>query len=141
MNKNRETAWVYMKDTLLCIMWVGDTWINYSIQALEDPNGPFPYHKYQTWNALIDYNQQVTSKTKKYLSDIQKKDLLKRVFRVNNDGIRRRSPVKDALIHVFIEELRHRDDKIAIPWQIDIEPLDMSWLSVMKKTIPLWVMN
>lgn len=54
MNKNRETAWVYMKDTLLCIMWVEDTWINYSIQGLEDPNRPFPYHKSQTWNALID---------------------------------------------------------------------------------------
>jgi hypothetical protein len=64
-----------------------------------------------------------------------------RVFRVNNDGIRRRSPVKDALIHVFTEELRHRDEKIAIPWQMDIEPPDMGWLSVMKKTIPLWIMK
>jgi hypothetical protein len=54
MNKNRETAWVSMKDTLLCIMWVEDTWINYSIQGFEDPNRPFPYHEYQTWNALID---------------------------------------------------------------------------------------
>ena len=43
MNKNRETAWVSMKDTLLCIMWVEDTWINYSIQGFEDPNRPFPY--------------------------------------------------------------------------------------------------
>jgi hypothetical protein len=54
MNKNRETAWVSMKDTLLCIMWVEDTWINYSIQGLEESNRPFPYHKYQTWNTLID---------------------------------------------------------------------------------------
>ena len=133
MNKNRETAWVSMKDTLLCIMWVEDTWINYSIQGLKDPNRPFPYHKYQTWNALIHYNQQVTSKTKKYLFDIQKEDLLRPVFRVINDGIRKRSPVKDALIHVFTEELRHRDEMIAIPWQMNIEPLDMIWLSVMKK--------
>jgi uncharacterized damage-inducible protein DinB len=113
---------------------VEDTWINYSIQGLEEPNRPFPsYHKYQTWNNLIDYNQQVTSKTKKYLFDIQKEDLLKRVIRVNNDGIRRRSPVKDALIHVFTEELHHRDEMMAIPWQTDIEPLDIGWLSVMKK--------
>ena len=114
-------------------MWVEDTWINYSIQELDDPNRPFQYHKYQTWNALIDYNQEVTSKTKKYLSNIQKEDLLRPVFRVINDGIRKRSPVKDALIHVFTEELRHRDEMIAIPWQMDIEPPDMGWLSVMKK--------
>jgi uncharacterized damage-inducible protein DinB len=91
MIKNRKTAWLSMKDTLLHIMWVEDTWINYSIHALDDPNRPFPYHKYQTWNALIDHNQEVTSKTKKYLS---KEDLLMPVFRVNNDGIRRTSLVK-----------------------------------------------
>ena len=133
MNKNRETAWVSMKDTLLHIMWVEDTWINYSIRGLDDPNRPFSYHEHQSWNALIDYNQEVTSKTKKYLFDIQKEDLLRPVFRVINDGIRKRSPVKDALIHVFTKELRHRDEMIAIPWQMNIEPLDMIWLSVMKK--------
>ena len=43
---------------------------------------------------IIDYNQEVASKTKKYLSEIQKEDLLKPVFRVNNDDVRRRSIVK-----------------------------------------------
>ena len=114
MIKNRETAWLSMKDTLLHIMWVEDTWINYSIQGLDDPNRPFPYHKYQTWNALIDYNEEVTSKTKRYLSNIQKKDLLKSVF---------------------------RGEIIAIVWQMNIQPPDMGWLSVMKKTNPPWVMQ
>ena len=118
-----------------------DTWINYSIQGLDDPNRPFPYHKYQTWNALIDYNQEVTSKTKKYLSNIQNEDLLKPVFRVHNDGVRRTSLVKDVLLHVFTEELHHRGEIIAILWQMDIQPPDMGWLSVMKKTNPLWVMR
>ena len=139
--KNRETAWLSMKDTLLHIIWVEDTWINYSIQGLDDPNRPFPYHKYQTWNALIHYNQEVTSKTKKYLSNIQKEALLKPVFRVNNDGVRRTSLVKDVLIHVFTEELHHRGEIIAILWQMDIQPPDMGWLSVMKKTNPLWVLK
>src|SRR5437867_4989060 len=79
--KNRETAWLSMKYTLLHITWVEDTWINYSIPGLEDPNRPFPYHKYQTWNVLVDYNQEVTSKTKKYLSSIHKEDLLMSVVR------------------------------------------------------------
>src|SRR5438132_434960 len=83
------------KYSLVHINLVEDTWINYSIKGLDNPNRPFPYHKYQTWNALIDYNQEVTSKTKKYLFDIQKEDLLKPVFRVNNDGKRRTSLVKD----------------------------------------------
>jgi uncharacterized damage-inducible protein DinB len=140
MIKNRETAWLSMKD-ILRIMWVENTWINYSIQGLDDPNRPFPYHKYQTWNALIDYNQEVTSKTKRYLSNIQKKDLLKPVFRVNIDGVRRTCLVKDVLIHVFTGELHHRGEITAILWQMDIQPPDMGWLSVMKKTNPQWIMK
>ena len=114
MIKNRETAWLSMKDTLLHIMWVEDTWINYSIQGLDDPNRPFSYHEHQSWKALIDYNQEVTSKTKKYLSHIHKEDLLKPVVRVNKDGVRRTSLVKDVLTHVFTEELHHRGGIIAI---------------------------
>jgi uncharacterized damage-inducible protein DinB len=45
------------------------------------------------------------------------------------------------LIHVFTEELHHRGEIIAILWQMDIQPPDMGWLSVMKKTNPLWVMK
>jgi uncharacterized damage-inducible protein DinB len=87
-----------------------------------------------------DYNQEVTLKTKKYLFNTRKEDLLKPVFRVNNDGIRRTSLVKDVLIHVFTE-LHHRSELIAILWQMDIQPPDMCWRSVMKKTNHLWVMK
>ena len=43
------------------------------------------------------------------------------------------------LIHIITEELRHRGEIIAIRWQMNIQPPDMGWLSVMKKTDPLWV--
>jgi uncharacterized damage-inducible protein DinB len=39
------------------------------------------------------------------------------------------------LIHVFTEELHHRGEIIVILWQMDIQPPDMGWLSVMKKQI------
>jgi uncharacterized damage-inducible protein DinB len=35
MTKNRETGWLSLKDTLLHIIWVEDSWINYSTQGLE----------------------------------------------------------------------------------------------------------
>ncbi len=41
MIKNHETAWLSLKDTLLHIIWAEDSWINYSIQGLEDPNSHF----------------------------------------------------------------------------------------------------
>jgi hypothetical protein len=42
--------------------------------------------------------------------------------------------VKDVLVHVFTE-LHQRGEMTAILWQMDIEPPDMDWLSVMKKQI------
>jgi uncharacterized damage-inducible protein DinB len=62
MIKNRETGWLSLKDTLLHIIWVEDSWINYSIQGLEDPNRPFPYSNYNSWNAIDNYNLNSTLK-------------------------------------------------------------------------------
>ena len=31
-------------------------------------------------------------------------------------------------------------DLITILWQMDIQPPDMGWLSVMKKTDPIWIL-
>lgn len=36
------------------------------------------------------------------------------------------------------EELHHRGEIIAILWQKDIQLPDISWLSVMRKTNPIW---
>ena len=141
MVRNHDIAWLSLKDTLLHIIWVEDTWINYSIQGLEDPNRPFNYSKYQTWNSIIEYNSRIISKVDEYLSNIKLEDLDRKVWRINNDGIKRTSRIKDVLIHVVTEELHHRGEIIAILWQMNIEPPDMGWLSIMKKTDPLWVMK
>ena len=41
VTKNRETGWLSLKDTLSHIIWVEDSWINYSIQGLEILIGHF----------------------------------------------------------------------------------------------------
>jgi len=141
MIKNHETAWLSLKDTLLHIIWAEDSWINYSIQGLEDPNRPFPYSNYKSWSAIEDYNFECISKVNNYLSSLKPDDLYKSVSRINNDGIRRTTIVKDVLIHVITEELHHRGEIIAILWQMNIQPPDMGWLSVMKKTDPVWIIK
>jgi uncharacterized damage-inducible protein DinB len=135
MVKNHETAWLSLKDTLLHIIWVEDSWINYSIQGLEDPNRPFPYSNYNSWNAIEDYNLKCTLKVNKYLSSLRHDDLWKPISRINNDGIRRNTTLRDVLIHVITEELHHRGEIIAILWQMNFQPPDMGWLSVIKKQI------
>jgi uncharacterized damage-inducible protein DinB len=141
MIKNHETGWLSLKDTLLHIIWAEDSWINYSIQGLEDPNRPFPYSRYNSWKSIDDYNTKVISKVDNYLSSLTADSLYKSVSRLNKDGVRRNTIAKDVLMHVFTEELHHRGEIIAILWQMDIQPSDMGWLSVMKKTDPVWIMK
>ena len=136
MVRNRETAWLSLKDTLLHIIWAEDSWINYSIQDLDDPNRPFHYEKYNSWSLIDNYNFNCISKVNNYLKSLKPKDLYKPVSRINKDGIRRTTMVRDVLIHVMTEELHHRGEIIAILWQMNIQPPDMGWLSVMKKQIP-----
>ena len=141
MVKNRETGWLSLKDTLLHIIWVEDSWINYSIQGLEDPNRPFPHSKYNSWKAIEDYNLNSTLKINSYLDSLTPNDLWKSISRMNVDGIRRTTKVRDVLIHIITEELHHRGEIIAILWQMNFQPPDMGWLSVMKKTDPIWILK
>lgn len=141
MVKNHEVSWLSLKDTLLHIIWAEDSWINYSIHGLEDPNRPFPFSHYNSWKDIEDYNFKVISKVDNYLTSLTAESLVKPVSRVNKDGVKRNTVAKDVLIHVFTEELHHRGEIIAILWQMDIQPPDMGWLSVMKKTDPIWIMK
>lgn len=139
--KNHETGWLSLKDTLLHIIWIEDSWVNYTIHGLEDPNRPFPYSNYTSWSLIENYNSITTSSVSNYLSLLKSEDLDRFVSRFNIDGIRRNSRIKDVLIHVVVEELHHRGEIIAILWQSDIRPPDMGWLSIMKKTDPIWILD
>ncbi len=141
MTAKYNTAWLSLKDILLHIIWAEDSWINYSINDLEDLNRRFDFTKYDSWRKIVDYNDKVVSKVTRYLKKIDDKDLQKTVYRINNDGIGRKLIVKDVLLHVMTKELHHRGEIIVILWQKNIRPPDMGWLSVMRKTDPIWDMK
>jgi uncharacterized damage-inducible protein DinB len=102
---------------------------------LDDPNRPFNYSRYQIWDSITDYNSKVILKVDEYLYNVKQEDLDRKVWRINNEGIRRTSKVKDILMHVITEELHNRGEIIALLWQMSIQPPDMGWLSVMGKQI------
>jgi uncharacterized damage-inducible protein DinB len=139
--KNRETGWLSLRNTLLHIIWAEDTWIHYSIRGMDDPRRPFPFDQYSSWPVIAAYNDEVVSKTAKYFETLTAAELDRKVTRVNKDGVRRTISVRDALFHVVTEELHHRGEIIAMLWQMDVEPPDMGWPSVMHKTDPPWKMT
>ena len=82
MTRNYNTAWLSIKDTLLHIIWAEDSWINYSINDLDDPNRPFNFTKYNSQKKITDYNNKVISKVNTYLANLNDNDLLKIVNRI-----------------------------------------------------------
>lgn len=75
----------YRSNTLLHIIWTKDSWINYSINNLEDPNRSFDFSKYGSWEKIVDYNNRVVSKVNSYFVNLKDRDLVKKVYRINND--------------------------------------------------------
>jgi uncharacterized damage-inducible protein DinB len=141
MAEDHGTDWLSLKGTLLHIIWSEDSWINYSVQGIEDPNRPFQYSAYSDWNSITNYNSAVVFKVNKYLSNLTGIDLDKIISRTNNDGVKRTCKIMYALLHVLTEELHRRGETIAILWQMGIQPPNMGWLSAMKKTNPTWNMR
>ncbi|MEM3094823.1 MAG: DinB family protein, partial [Nitrososphaera sp.] len=64
------------------IIWAEDSWINYSIRGLEDLRRPFPFKDYQSWEAIIDYNDKVVAQVNEYLSELAEPELGRKVWRV-----------------------------------------------------------
>jgi uncharacterized damage-inducible protein DinB len=91
---------------------------------------------------IVDYNNILVSKVNNYFVNLND-SYLKKVYRINNDGIRRKYIARDVLLHILTEEeLHHRGEIMAILWQQDLQPPDMGWLSVMRKrTDPIWDMK
>ena len=82
MTRNYNTAQLSIKDTLLHIIWAEDSWINYSINDLDDPNRPFNFTKSNSQKKITDYNNKVISKVNTYLANLNDNDLLKIVNRI-----------------------------------------------------------
>ena len=55
-----------------------------------------------------NYNFNCIPKVNNYLKSLKPEDVYKPVSRINKDGIRRTTMVRDVLIHVMTEELHHR---------------------------------
>jgi uncharacterized damage-inducible protein DinB len=117
MVKNQETGWLSLKDTLLHIIWVEDSWINYSIQGLEDPNRPFPHSNYNSWKAIEDYNLNSTLKVNSYLDSLTPNDLWKSISRMNVDGIRGTTKFAITKFHCYLDLRSSNCISNALSWK------------------------
>ena len=127
--KNREASYHSMKNIFFHILGVHDGWLNVTAQG-ESANPPFyekDFDDVRTMSELRDYMEKIVAKEEQFLETLTDKDLDRPVKAAWKD---RPYPLRDALLQVTFEQAHHVGELIALYWQQDIEPPEMTWVDI-----------
>jgi len=127
--KNREATHESLKNIFHHILSVHDGWLNVTAQgASADPAmREKDFDEVESMDALRDYMEKIIAKEKRFLSKLTDKDLDRGI---QPEWKTRPHPMSDALLQVTFEQAHHLGELIALFWQQDIEPPEMTWIDV-----------
>jgi uncharacterized damage-inducible protein DinB len=130
VRKNREATYHSMKNIFFHIVGVHDGWLNVTVQgASADPKvyEAEDFESIQTMGELRGYMEKVIAKEETFLSTLKDKDLERPV---QPSWKERPHALRDALLQVTFEQAHHLGELIALFWQQDIEPPEMTWIDI-----------
>lgn len=128
VSKNMGTSHESMVDTFIHILTVYNGWLNYNVYAKsseiphDTEHNPENYHSMKDIRAFAD---KVWRGVDKLLDKLDDEFLLKRVRAPWLPGSHR---VCDVLMQVTFEQAHHIGELIAMLWQLDVEPPEMTWI-------------
>lgn len=127
--KNREASYQSMKNIFFHILKVHDGWLN--VTAQDDSADPKVYDgDFDTLRTMADlraYMEKVIAKERTLLASLKDPDLDRPV---QAWWKKQPHPLRDALMQVTLEQAHHLGELIALFWQQDIEPPEMTWIDV-----------
>jgi len=127
---DRGATYGSMKNVFFHILTVHDGWLNVTAQgASADPAvyGLGDYDAVRTIGELRGYMEKVIAKERAFLAALREEDLQRPV---RPAWKKRPHPLHDALIQVTLEQAHHIGELIAMFWQQDVEPPEMTWIDV-----------
>lgn len=127
--KNREATYNSMKNIFHHILSVHDGWLNVTAQgASADPAmREKDFDEVQSMAELRGYMEKIIAQEKRFLGKLTDKDLDRGV---QPEWKTRPHPLRDAFLQVTFEQAHHLGELIALFWQEDIEPPEMTWVDV-----------
>jgi uncharacterized damage-inducible protein DinB len=127
--KNREATHGSMKDIFHHILTVHDGWLNVTAQgASADPvMREKDYDEVQSIDALRAYMEKIIEREGRLLGDLKDQDLERPV---QPKWKERPHSLRDAMLQVTFEQAHHLGELIALFWQQDVEPPEMTWIDV-----------
>jgi len=130
VRKNREATYHSMKNIFFHILGVHDGWLNVTVQGASADSKVYDsedFESIQTIGELRGYMEKVIAKEESFLKTLKDKDLDRPV---QPSWKKRPHPLRDALMQVTFEQAHHLGELIALFWQQDIEPPEMTWIDV-----------
>ena len=119
-----------MKNIFFHILGVHDGWLSVSAQgASADPRvyDLDDFDDIKTMGELRGYMEKVIAKEERFLGSLADKDLDRKV---QPSWKKRAHALRDALMQVTFEQAHHIGELIALFWQQDVEPPEMTWIDV-----------
>jgi len=119
-----------MKDTMVHILNVHDGWLNYvvpgRVRELRRTKGRQP-SEIRSWAEVRAYRDRVRGGIDPFLRRLRASDLRKPVRAPWMPG---RYTLEDAFFQATIEQAHHLGEIIALLWQRETEPPEMTWIDV-----------
>jgi uncharacterized damage-inducible protein DinB len=127
VTRNRETGHHSMRNTYLHILRVHNIWLNYVVQDRLDafPAKGLEYSDFPSWREILSFDRKVWSGISRFLASLSESDLRRKVRAPWMPG---EYTLEDAFYQTTFEQAHHLGELIAMFWQLDKKPPEMTWI-------------
>lgn len=128
-----ESSHYSLKETYLHILTVYNGWLNYNVYGKSEAIPHDTEHNPENYHSIRDlqkFKAKVWKGVEKLLETLDEKNLRRNVRAPWLPGSYN---LADVLMQVTFEQAHHIGEVIAIFWQLDVEPPEMTWLLTTRK--------
>jgi len=128
VSKNFEASHNSIKDIFTHILIVYDGWLNHARKGETSGVPEFEFNKaFQSMDTMRRYMEHVETGVDALLRDLNDSML---ASRIKVDWFEKEQSLADVLMQVTIEQAHHLGEIIALLWQNNIEPPEMTWIGM-----------
>ncbi|MCI4371867.1 MAG: DinB family protein [Thermoplasmata archaeon] len=129
VRKDRGATHGSMQHIFHHILSVHDGWLNVTAQGVSADAAmrERDFKDVDSMEPLRTYLEKIVAREKAFLATLNDKDLERKV---QPEWKERPHALRDALMQVTFEQAHHIGELIALFWQIDVEPPEMTWIDV-----------
>jgi uncharacterized damage-inducible protein DinB len=128
VSKNMESGHYSMKNTFVHILSVYNGWINHNALGKSDEI-PWEEHDYDNYHSMAQIKEfmlKVLTGVDTFMKGLDDGLLSKKITAPWMEG---EHELRDVLMQVTFEQAHHLGEIIALLWQANIEPPEMTWIT------------